>query len=74
MDRLSLSGKGEETFRHPSRVNETGEISLFVLQQMDGCTPLQTIAAQLRERFPNRFKTDLEALSCAGKLSEECSL
>jgi protein arginine N-methyltransferase 1 len=46
------------------RPSLTGEaqIDLYVLGRIDGHSPYKTIAVETREKFPERFQTDLDAL------------
>jgi protein arginine N-methyltransferase 1 len=46
-----------------------GQITFFVLDRMKGESSVGEIAAELRERFPDRFPTSANALSRVGDLS-----
>jgi protein arginine N-methyltransferase 1 len=50
-------------------LSEHGQIDRAILQMMDGVTTLETIAHELRRRFPERFPEWEDALSHAGRLS-----
>ena len=49
------------------------ETQVFALQAMDGQTTLETIAARLLERFPERFESPAAALAYAAALSAQRS-
>lgn len=51
------------------RLSVEGEIDRFVLSRMDGGTTVAEIATELRERFPDRFASDADALSRVGELA-----
>jgi hypothetical protein len=59
--------------RQPT-LGEGGEIDLFVLGRMNGCTTLDKIAQQVQKRFPARFKAPPEALIYVYDLSQQYSI
>ena len=52
-------------------LSEEGLATRFMLDLMDGNTPLQEIAHAAAERFPERFPDEKAALTRAGELSEK---
>jgi len=54
-------------------LSEEGQADLYLLQQMNGHTPLQQIAASAHERFPPVFATPAEALDRTAALAEKYS-
>jgi type I protein arginine methyltransferase len=54
---------------HIPTVGEEGQIDRFILGLMDGNHSLGDIAQQVARQFPQRFATEREALTRAGKLS-----
>ena len=51
-------------------LSEQGVIDRAVLEMMDGAATLETIAREVRRRFPERFPGWEDALSHAGRLSQ----
>ena len=54
-------------------LSELGEAERWLLQAMDGNTPLQQIASAAAERFPNVFRRQEEAFRRAAELAEKFS-
>ena len=59
--------KREAGFR--PALGEEGEANRFILEQMDGDTPLEEISRRAMKAFPGRFPTLDEALGRVGELS-----
>jgi len=55
------------------QIDGTGEVDLFILNLMDGNRTLEEIARQAADRFPDRYKDWLTALSRVGELSQKYS-
>ncbi len=55
------------------RLNEEGELDGFVLKHMNGKVSSEEVARQLRQTFPDRFASDLEALTRIGELVQKYS-
>jgi len=69
-DQISLGKLKKRAPGFLPATNDDGEVLCFALRLMNGSTPLEGIANQVRERFPSRFTTPREALSYLGGLSE----
>jgi protein arginine N-methyltransferase 1 len=54
-------------------LSEEGEIDRFVLNAMDGVTPLERIAPELHRRFPGRFQSIQDALNWVAAASMKYS-
>ena len=54
-------------------LNEEGLLDSFVLKQMQGKQSSSEIAKQLLERFPERFTSEVDALTRIGELAEKYS-
>ena len=50
-----LSSSNSSFLAHKPELNEYGKTDLFILQSMDGNTPIQEITRQVVARFPNQF-------------------
>lgn len=53
--------------------NEEGKITAFVLSMMDGKFPLDEIARQVSEKFPESFADSRQALTAVSTLSQQYS-
>jgi hypothetical protein len=63
--------KGDD--RHTPVLSERGQVDQFVMSLMDGTCSLNDIAAQVMERFPERFPTHQEARRRVGDLAQRYS-
>jgi hypothetical protein len=63
--------KGDD--RYTPHLSKHGQVDQFILGLMDGTRSLNTIAAQVAERFPERFATQQHARSHVGDLSQRYS-
>lgn len=58
---------------HHPELNEAGQIERFILEHMDGQSPLGEIARQVAAEFPSRFAQGPEALGLVQDLSRKYS-
>lgn len=58
---------------HRPRLDEAGRAVLDVLSRFDGTTSLAAIARELRQRHPDRYATDHDALAFVQRLSRHYS-
>jgi protein arginine N-methyltransferase 1 len=63
--------KGDD--RHTPVLSERGQVDQFVMSLRDGTRTLNDIAAQVMERFPERFPTHQEARRRVGDLAQRYS-
>jgi hypothetical protein len=54
-------------------LSESGLAERWILQAMDGCTPLQEIARAAVERFPKVFRRQDDAFRSVSLLAEKFS-
>lgn len=54
---------------HRPALNEEGAIERYILERMDGTRPLQTIADELGERFPDHFRDARKAFERVSAMS-----
>ena len=54
-------------------LSEAGEAERWLLETMDGNAPLQEIASEAAERFPNVFRRQEEAFRRVSELAEKFS-
>jgi hypothetical protein len=54
-------------------LSESGEAERWLLEAMDGSTPLQEIAQAAVERFPKVFRRRDDAFTCVSALAEKFS-
>lgn len=58
---------------HVPALNESGQIDRYILESMDGRTPLDQMARSVAARFPSRFASWREALERVTELSAKFS-
>ena len=68
---VSMDGLKHIAASYTPGLSQDGLVTRFMLDKMDGSTPLEEIARAAAEHFPERFPDWKAALSRAGELSEK---
>jgi hypothetical protein len=68
---LSLERIAESVAGDRPSPTEEAQIDLYILGRIDGTNSYKTIALETRETFPERFKTELDALQYVYRLTRQ---
>jgi type I protein arginine methyltransferase len=70
---ISLESLRKSAESYIPQLNNAGKIDFWILRQMDEGMTIGTLAQQLKNRYPDQFRTYKEALMQVGKLSQQYS-